>query len=163
MKNKKYMIYDIYLIKKINQKLIKNGKKKLAYRIFIKSLNFIKTKKKKNPLIILKKAIKNTTSSIKIQTRRIRKSTYFIPIEISKDRAISQAIRWIITSAKKKSSRNTFYQNLANEFINASKKTGNAFYRKQETKKIAAANTRKNRRKNKNNKKSRKNKNNKKT
>nr|YP_009472513.1 ribosomal protein S7 [Chlorodesmis fastigiata]ARO74199.1 ribosomal protein S7 [Chlorodesmis fastigiata] len=123
----------------ISQRLMKHGKKKLAHRILQKSLVNIQNKTKQDPLSIIEKAIQNTTLSVKIQTRRMRGTVSSIPSEISLDRGISRGIRWILSSAKRRSG-NTFALNLANEFIDASKKAGNAFRKKQELQKIADTN-----------------------
>nr|AYC65764.1 ribosomal protein S7 [Udotea sp. TZ0819] len=123
----------------MSQRLMRHGKKKLAHRILQNSLVNIQTKTKQDPLSIIEKAIQNTTLSVKIQTRRRRSNVSSIPIEISLDRGISRGIRWILSSAKKRSG-NTFALKLANEFIDASKEAGNAFRKKQELQKIADIN-----------------------
>ena len=136
------MTYKNRFLRMIHLRLIRNGKKELAYRILRNSLNHIKNKTKKNPLLTINKAIKNTTPSVKLQTRRIRGSIQSIPVELSGSRGIAQSIRWIIASAKKKNSGNTFGRDLANEFLSAAKKAGNAFRKKKEIKKIADENIR---------------------
>nr|YP_009306354.1 ribosomal protein S7 [Caulerpa cliftonii]AOP19258.1 ribosomal protein S7 [Caulerpa cliftonii] len=155
-----------------NKILIRNGKKKLASRIIQKSLNIIENQNKASfregpdskrgeasngqnkarPLshgnepneesfVILERAIRNTTPSVEIQTRRIRGSVYPIPVELDIDRGTYRAIRWIIAAAKKRSGK-TLEINLSNEILDASKKVGSAFYKKQEVHKIAEKNPR---------------------
>nr|YP_009519480.1 ribosomal protein S7 [Rhipiliopsis peltata]AYC65480.1 ribosomal protein S7 [Rhipiliopsis peltata] len=182
----------------IHQRLIQNGKKKLAYKILQKSFNHIQNKTQQDPLLIIEKAIRNVTPSVAVQTRRIRGSVYPIPIEIPLERGVPKGIRWIIIAAKKRKRSSTrssglpegrpegrpdgqkgraklrqevvpstltaaqkiaaqpegrskgrkvkgeasltaskFSLNLANEFIDASKKIGSAFYKKEEIQKIA--------------------------
>ena len=134
-------IYASRFIQMIHQRLMRNGKKKLAYRILQKSLNNIQKQTQQDPLFIIEKAIRNTTPSIKIQTRRIGGAVYPIPLELHLDQGIPQAIRWILIAAKKRSGQ-TLAINLANEFIDASKKLGNAFHKKEEIQKIADTNIR---------------------
>lgn len=134
-------IYASKFIQMINQRLMRHGKKKLAYRILQKSLNNIKNQKQ-DPLIIIEKAIRNTTPSIKIQKRRIGGAVYPIPIELEMDQGIPQAIAWILMAAKKRRPKRTLAMNLAHEFMDASKKLGTAFYKKEELYKIADANIR---------------------
>ena len=134
-------IYASKFIQMINQRLMRHGKKKLAYRILQKSLNNIKNQKQ-DPLIIIEKAIRNTTPSIKIQKRRIGGAVYPIPIELEMDQGIPQAISWILMAAKKRRPKRTLAMNLAHEFLDASKKLGTAFYKKEELYKIADANIR---------------------
>ena len=136
-------IYASQFIQMINQRLMRHGKKKLAYRILQKCLNYIKNQKQ-DPLLIIEKAIRNTTPSIKIQKRRIGGAVYPIPIELQMDQGMPQAVGWILMAAKKRGSRKgvPLAINLANELIDASNKLGTAFYKKEEIHKIADANIR---------------------
>lgn len=118
-----------------------HGKKKLACRIFQNTLNRISTQTEENAFVVLEKAIRNTTPSVQIKTRRKGGAVYPVPVELSIDRGISRGIRWIVQSAKKRSAK-IFYVNLSNEIIDASKKIGNAFQKKQEVQKIAEKNPR---------------------
>ena len=139
----------------ISQRIMRHGKKKLAHRILQKILVNIQNKTEQDPLLIIEKAISNTTPSVKLQTRRLGSSVVSIPIELDLDRGISRGISWILSSAKKRSG-NTFAINASNEFIDASKKVGNAFRKKVEVQRIADTNrfikirNKKNKRKNKN-------------
>nr|AYC63920.1 ribosomal protein S7 [Flabellia petiolata] len=139
--------YGSRFIQIINQRLMRNGKRKLAYRILQNSLNHIynyninQNQQEQDPLFVLEKAIRNTTPSVEIQTRRIGGAVYPIPVELEIDRGVPRAIGWILAAAKKRSGNNLDI-NLANEFIDASKKTGNAFHKKEEVHKIADANPR---------------------
>lgn len=133
MRNKKSLKKsDNQMIQKmIHQRLMRNGKKRLAFRIFQKSLDHIKNQTKQDPLLIIETAIRNTTPSVELRTRRIGGAVYTLPIELPLDRGIPRGIRWILIAAKKRSGT-TLDLNLANEFIDASKKRGTAFYKKEE-------------------------------
>ena len=133
--------YTNKFIEMITQRLMRNGKKKLAYRILQKSLNQIRAKTQQDPLLVIEKAIRNITPSVEIQTRRIGGAVYPIPVELDISRGIPRAIGWILIAAKKRSG-SILAINLANEFIDASKKVGNAFHKKEEIHKIADANAR---------------------
>lgn len=134
-------IYASRWIPMIHQRLMRHGKKKLAYSILQKSLNNIKNQTQQDPILIIEKAIRNTTPSIKIQKRRKGGTVYPIPMELQMDQGALAAVGWILMAAKKRSGR-TLAINLANEFIDASKKLGMAFYKKEEIHKIADANIR---------------------
>ena len=134
-------IYGSRFIQMIQQRLLRNGKKKLAHRILQKSLNNIRNQTQLDPLLVLEKALRHTTPSVEIQTRRIGGAVYPIPVELNVERGIPTALRWIFFAAKKRSG-STLDVNLANEFIDASKKTGMAFHKKEEVHKIADANER---------------------
>nr|AYC64068.1 ribosomal protein S7 [Halimeda micronesica] len=128
-----------FTIQMIKQRLMRHGKKQLAARILQKSLNHIKNKTKQDPLLIIENGIRNTTPPIEIRTRRIGGAVYTIPIELSLDRGIPRAIRWILISAKKRAG-NTLDLNLAQEFIDASNKRGDAFYKKEQIQKLSQQN-----------------------
>nr|QUV75664.1 ribosomal protein S7 [Caulerpa lentillifera] len=141
----------------LNKILMKNGKNKLAYRIIQKSLNIISDQTNEDALEVLEKAIRNTTPSVEIQTRRIGGAVYPIPVELNIHRGISRGVRWIVDSAKKRSgSGKTLDIQLSQEIIDASKKVGNAFRKKEEVHKIAEKNPRAQKRKKKKKKDSRK-------
>nr|YP_009514422.1 30S ribosomal protein S7 [Caulerpa lentillifera]AXG75856.1 30S ribosomal protein S7 [Caulerpa lentillifera]QKS32248.1 30S ribosomal protein S7 [Caulerpa lentillifera] len=132
----------------LNKILMKNGKNKLAYRIIQKSLNIISDQTNEDALEVLEKAIRNTTPSVEIQTRRIGGAVYPIPVELNIHRGISRGVRWIVDSAKKRSgSGKTLDIQLSQEIIDASKKVGNAFRKKEEVHKIAEKNPRAQKRK----------------
>lgn len=140
-KKKSNYLYTNQFLEMINQRLMRNGKKNLASRILQKSLINIQNKIRQDPLIIIEKAIRNTTPSVEIQTRRVGGTVYSIPVEINLVRGMPRAIGWLLSAAKKRSG-STIDINLANEFIDASKKVGNAFHKKEELHKMADANAR---------------------
>nr|AYC64175.1 ribosomal protein S7 [Johnson-sea-linkia profunda] len=134
-------IYKSRIIQMIQQRLLRHGKKKLASRLLQKSLNNIRNQTQLDPLLVLEKALRYTTPSVEIQTRRIGGAVYPIPVELCYDRGLLKALRWILIAAKKRSAP-TLDVNLANELIDASKKAGMAFHKKEEVHKIADANGR---------------------
>nr|AYC64752.1 ribosomal protein S7 [Boodleopsis sp. FL1161] len=134
-------IYKSRIVQMIYQRLMRNGKKKLAYKIVQKSLTHIRAQTQLDPLLILEKAIRYTTPSVEIQMRRIGGAVYPVPKELTFERGLPQALRWIFQAAKKRPG-SMLYINLANEFIDASKKLGTAFRKKEEVHKIAEANGR---------------------
>lgn len=123
-------------IQMIHQRLMRHGKKRLAMRIFQKSLNHIKNQTKQDPFLIIENGIRNTTPSVEIRMRRGRGRgrAGARAIELSLDRGVSRAIRWILSAAKKRSG--PAERALAQEFIDASKKKGAAFYKKEEIQKL---------------------------
>lgn len=133
--------YDSILIQKVTNKLMKKGKKTLAHKIVNKTILEIEKKTQKDPVQIIEQAIYNATPAIEIKARRIGGAVYSIPIELSSDRGISIAIRWILQSCNYQSGK-PYYIKLANEFIDASKKIGSAIRKREEAHKIAESNAR---------------------
>ena len=145
IKNKRLIVadpfYDSILIQKITNKLMKKGKKILAHKIMNKSIQEIKKKTQKDPIQIIEQGIDHATPSVEIKARRIGGAVYSIPIELSSNRGISIAIQWILQSCSLQTGK-PYYQRLANELIDASKKTGFAIRKKEAAHKTAESNAR---------------------
>nr|AYC63818.1 ribosomal protein S7 [Dichotomosiphon tuberosus] len=133
--------YKSKLIQMFVQRIMKKGKKQLAYKIVLNSLLEIKNKTEQDPIAIVEQALRHTLPSVEIRSRRFAGSVYSIPVEINLERSTSLAIRWIISSCKMRSSKKISDQ-LANELIDNSNKLGNAVRKKEEISKIASRNTR---------------------
>ena len=84
-------------------------------------------------------AVKNVTPQVEVKARRVGGSTYQVPIEIRAYRGTNVALKWITEFARARSGKSMAIK-LANEIIDASKETGNAMRRKEQTHKMADAN-----------------------
>ena len=133
--------YDSILIQKITNQLMKKGKKNLARKILNQTLLQIEKKTQQDPVHIIEQAISNTVPAVEIKARRIGGAVYSIPIELSSERGISIAIRWIIGCCNTKSNK-SFTVKLTNEIIEASKKMGAAVRKRDEVHKMAESNAR---------------------
>ena len=133
--------YESVLVQKIVNQLMKKGKKNLAHRLFNQVIQEIEKKTKQDPIQIIEQAIQNAAPSIEIRTRRIGGAVYSIPIEISSERSISIAIKWILRACSPKSGR-SFTSKLTKEILDTSRKLGSASHRRDEVHKIAESNTR---------------------
>lgn len=132
--------YDNTLVAKFINHLMKNGKKSVAQKIFYNAFDIIKkASKNKDPLEVFDEAIKNTAPLVEVKTRRIGGAHYQVPREVRGERRVTLAIRWIIQAAKTKKGK-PMAQKLAEELIDASKNTGLAVKKKEDTHRIADAN-----------------------
>jgi len=131
--------YENFLIHMFINRILKNGKKSLAQRIFDRAMLQIQESTKSNSGEILKEAIKNVTPRVEVKSRRMRGSTYQVPKEISQTRGITLGLRWIIQAAKTRPERGMILR-LANEIIDASKKSGIAVRKRDEMHRVAEAN-----------------------
>lgn len=143
---KKYIIkpdpfHDSILIQKMTNQLMKKGKKNLARKILNQTLQQIEQKTQQDPIHVFEQAISNVVPAVEIKARRIGGAVYSIPIELSSERGVSIAIRWIIDCCNTKSSQ-SFTGRLTNEIIDASKKMGAAIRKRDEIHKIAESNAR---------------------
>nr|YP_011020514.1 ribosomal protein S7 [Ptychostomum pseudotriquetrum]WQH62936.1 ribosomal protein S7 [Ptychostomum pseudotriquetrum] len=132
-------IYRNRLVNMMVNRILKHGKKSLAYRILYKSMKNIKQKTKKNPLSVLRQAIRRVTPNVTVKARRLGGSTYQVPIEIKSAQGKALAIRWLLNASRKRSGRNMAFK-LSYELIDAAKDNGDAIRKKEETHRMAEAN-----------------------
>jgi len=120
-------------------RILKNGKKSLAYQILYRAMGYIGGRTKKNPLFVLRQAIGKVTPNVAVKARRIGGSTYQIPLEIRSTQGKALAIRWLLSAARKRSGE-SMAAKLSYELIDAAKDNGIAVRKKEETHKMAEAN-----------------------
>nr|YP_009509342.1 ribosomal protein S7 [Gracilaria vermiculophylla]AXI96992.1 ribosomal protein S7 [Gracilaria vermiculophylla]QXU75196.1 ribosomal protein S7 [Gracilaria vermiculophylla]WDZ67987.1 ribosomal protein S7 [Gracilaria vermiculophylla] len=143
-KSKKRLIYtdpvhDSKLINLLTVRILKNGKKGLAYKIVYEALDIIKKKTSSDPLETLEKAIRNATPLVEVKSRRIGGSTYQVPMEVRAYRGTNLALRWMTRFAHTRSGKSMAFK-LANEIIDASNESGNTIRKREETHRMAEAN-----------------------
>nr|YP_010565537.1 ribosomal protein S12 [Yoania prainii]UZA66641.1 ribosomal protein S12 [Yoania prainii] len=64
-------IYNNKLVNMLVNRILKHGKKSLAYQIIYKSVKNIQQKTETNPLYVLRHAIRRTTPDIAVKARRV--------------------------------------------------------------------------------------------
>ena len=96
-------------------------------------------KTNENPVILLEKAVKNTTPQVEVKSRRVGGSTYQVPIEIRAYRGTNISLKWIIDFAKNRPGYG-MSNKLANELIDAAREAGGAIRKKDQVHKMAEAN-----------------------
>jgi len=131
--------YNSVLIQKFINYVMRKGKKTIAQKIVYGALDNIKEKTKQNPLEIIEKAIKNASPLLELRSRRIGGANYQVPVEVSLERQIALAMRWIINAAKSKKGQ-SMIEKLSEELILASKNEGAAVKKKNDVHKMAEAN-----------------------
>lgn len=132
-------IYNSTIVSMLINKILSNGKKSLAQKIFYDSIKKAKESIKSDPLEILEKAITNITPVVELKSRRIGGATYQVPVEIKKERGTSIALTFLIKSARKRPGK-TMVTKLGNEIIDAFNNTGNSVKKKEELHKMAETN-----------------------
>lgn len=81
-------IYHNRLVNMVVNRILKNGKKSLAYRILYRAIKNIQQKTEKNPLSVLRQAIRRVTPNVTVKARRVGGSTYRVPVEIRSTQGI---------------------------------------------------------------------------
>lgn len=132
-------LYNSELVELFVRQILKNGKKLLAYKIIYDSLNKISEITKKDPLVVLEEAVRNTTPNISLKTRKKRGSNYQIPVEIIPERGFKIAIRWLVATSRRIGGKSMSLI-LAQELIDASNKMGQTMKKKTDIIKMAEAN-----------------------
>nr|BBF91147.1 ribosomal protein S7 [Phyllocladus aspleniifolius] len=132
-------IYKNRLVNMLINRILKHGKKSLAYRILYRAMKKIQKKTEKNPLVILRQAIRGVTPKVVVKARRKSGSTYQVPIKIKPAKGKVLAIRWLLGASRKRTGQNMDL-NLSYELIDAAKKKGNAIRKKEEIHRMAESN-----------------------
>ena len=116
-----------------------NGKKAGARKIVYGAFEEIKEKTKIDPLSVFDDAIRNVGPYVEIKSKRIGGANYQVPIEVSKDRRLTLALRWIVEIARKQKGM-PMRKKLAQELLAAAKKEGLAYKKREDTHRMAEAN-----------------------
>jgi small subunit ribosomal protein S7 len=132
-------VYSSTLITKFVNCMMLAGKKSVAEGIFYGALDSIKERAKEDPVKVFKKAMDAVKPVLEVKSRRVGGATYQVPIEVSQDRRISLAIRWIIANARSRSEK-TMQEKLAAEILDASNNRGGAIKKREDTHRMAEAN-----------------------
>jgi len=121
-------------------RVMKSGKKSVAYRIVYNTLKEIGETTQKNPVEVFEQALENVMPKVEVKPRRRAGSVQMVPRVLrSEDRGKANAMRWILEACEKKSSK-SMISKLQTEILDAYEKKGNAMKKKEELHKIAANN-----------------------
>ena len=131
--------YNNVLITKMTNKIMRDGKKRLAESLLYDALASAETKAKQPAVEIFEAAIKNVSPAVQVKAKRIGGATYQVPMEVRGDRKIHLAMTWILAAARGKSGK-SFDQLLAEELLAAYNNTGDAIKKREDTHRMAEAN-----------------------
>ncbi|GJR32765.1 NADH-plastoquinone oxidoreductase subunit 2 [Tanacetum coccineum] len=132
-------IYRNRLVNMLVNRILKHGKKSLAYQIIYRAVKKIQQKTETNPLSVLRQAIHGVTPGIAVKARRVGGSTHQVPIEIGSTQGKALAIRWLLAASRKRPGRNMAFK-LSSELVDAAKGSGDAIRKREETHRMAEAN-----------------------
>ena len=132
-------VYQNQLIQMIVNRLMKKGKKTVAYTLCYGAMKNIEETTHQDPVQVIEQAIRNVTPSLELKSKRRGGATFQVPVPVTGQRGTALAIRWILTACRKRAGR-TMVSKLTNEFLDASKNMGAAIRKKEEMNKMAEAN-----------------------
>jgi small subunit ribosomal protein S7 len=130
--------FQSVIVAKFINRLMTQGKKSTAQRVFYNSFDII-AKQQKDPLQIFDEAIKNISPMLEVKSKRVGGANYQVPREVRGERKLTLAIRWMVEAARAKKGK-PMAERLAEEFLAAAKNEGNAIKKKLDMHRMAEAN-----------------------
>src|SRR3989338_7247746 len=132
-------IYSSRLVTRFINRVMQDGKKTIARKIVYHALEKLGEKTGKSPLIVFEGAMRNVSPRLEVRPRRVGGASYQVPVEVRGDRKEALAIRWVISGAQSRSSREfkPMADKLSAELLDASNNTGSAIKKKDDTHRMA--------------------------
>lgn len=128
------------LYQMIVNRLMKRGRKELAYRLLYRTLSKVYYAiNEEDPEALIAEAVRNVTPSIEVKAKRRGGATFQVPVPVTEERGTNLAISWILAACRKRSGR-TMVDKLSSEFLDASKNLGAAIRKKEEVMRMAESN-----------------------
>ncbi len=132
--------YNNMVVTKFINILMIDGKRTTAQRVFYDALDLLRKKVPDNePVEVFLKAIENVKPIVEVRSKRVGGATYQVPMEVTKKRQQTLAIRQIMKVVRGKKGK-PIAQRLADEFAAAYNKEGASITWRENTHKMAEAN-----------------------
>lgn len=131
--------YNSVLVSKFINKMMQNGKKSVAERLFYSAMDIVAEKTGKDALQVFEAALKNVCPNVQVKSRRVGGSNYQIPVEVKGDRRYHYGMSWLRDAARAREG-SSYDKLLAAEIIDASNGIGAAAKKREDTHKMAEAN-----------------------
>ena len=132
-------VYNSRLAARFINRLMYQGKKGVAEKIFYSALEQLAEKTSEEPLRAFEKALDNIKPHLEVKARRVGGATYQVPMDVRPDRQVSLAVRWVITYARARGEKGRVNK-LAAEFVDAFNNRGGAVKKREDTHRMAEAN-----------------------
>ena len=131
--------YSSELVARLINYVMRRGKKSTAERVVYGALEEIRSKMNEDPIEVLVRAIDNMKPRVEVKSRRVGGATYQVPVEISRNRQLALALRWLVQfSSGRRGVR--FQRAMAMELMDAYGNQGNVVKKREDTHKMAQAN-----------------------
>lgn len=132
-------IYNSILVTKFINGVMLAGKKSTAEQIFYGAMEKLADKTGEEPLKVFKKALDNVAPTLEVKSRRIGGATYQVPIEVTKDRRNTLAIRWVVNNSRNRGEK-TMTDRLVGELLDSYNGRGGAVKKREDVHRMAEAN-----------------------
>ena len=131
--------FNSALVSKLINKIMWQGKKSIAQKIFYDAMEIVCEKVPQgDPVEIISKAVENVMPRVEVRSRRVGGATYQVPREVQKRRSHSLGIRWLIGAARLKRGK-PMARRLAEEIFDAYNSQGAAVSKREQAHKMAEA------------------------
>jgi small subunit ribosomal protein S7 len=131
--------YNSQPVAKLINQVMLDGKKGIAQNIVYGALDLASQKLGAPQMDVFNQAVANVSPVVETKARRTGGANYQVPVEVSKDRRQTLAIRWLVNYSRRRSER-TMIERLGAELVDAYNNTGASIKRKEEMHKMAEAN-----------------------
>ncbi len=132
--------YGSLLASKFINCLMWDGKKAVAQAVFYRALDEVQKRiPDADPIDVFTQAVDNVKPDIEVRSRRVGGASYQVPMQVSRKRQQSLALRWLITACREKKGR-PMHEKLANELVAAYNREGAAMTRRDNVHRMAEAN-----------------------
>ena len=132
-------IYGSRLAARFVNRLMYDGKKGAAEKIFYGALEVLAEKTGEEALRAFEKALENVKPHLEVKARRVGGATYQVPMEVRPARRTTLGLRWLTAYSRARGER-TMAERLAGEIMDAANNTGSAVKKREDTHKMAESN-----------------------
>lgn len=132
--------YDSYIIKKLVNYVMQDGKKCISKYIVENAMSNLKKKIQIDSKIIIRRIIKNIKPCVEVKSRKIGGVTYKIPVEIGESRATSIALKWIVKTARTRKDSKSMVKKLYLELLDVYLRKGKSLKKKEDMHRVAESN-----------------------
>jgi len=132
-------LYGSKVVTKFVNRLMYDGKKGAAEKIFYSALEILGEKSGIEAVKAFEKAIENVKPHLEVKARRVGGATYQVPMEVRIDRQSALSIRWLINYSRSRGEKGMIAK-LAGELLDAFNGRGGAVKKREDTHRMAEAN-----------------------
>lgn len=127
------------IVARLISTIMQSGKRSVAERVVYGAMDEIGAKTGENPVKVFAEALENIKPRLEVKSRRVGGATYQVPLEVSPDRQVSLAMRWIVQYSKVRKGV-PMARALAIELLDAHKGQGSSVKKRDDVHKMAQAN-----------------------
>lgn len=131
--------YQSTKVSKLVNYIMERGKKNAARKIVYGAFDQVKELAKSEPIEVFETALQNAGPAMELRSRRVGGANYQIPHEVSPERRLTLALRWMVEAASAKKGKPMAVK-LAEEIVAAAKNDGEAVKKREMVHRMAEAN-----------------------